>query len=168
MSQDDQIDWSQEPPSKSQVKREMTALQDLGEELTTLNKKQLEQLPLADNLLSAIAEYNRLPKSYGARRRQLQFIGKIMRNTNAEEIQTALDKMRAPDIAQVRRAQLIESWGEKLLSGDNEQLNKFLSQWPNAERQTIRQLQRNYNTQDEKVAKIQRRKLLDYIKEFIE
>lgn len=168
MTQDDKIDWSLEPPSKSQVKRDMTALQALGEDLTTLNKKQLEQLPLADNLRSAIDTYNRLPKSFGARRRQLQFIGKIMRSSNHEEIQTALDKMRTPDIAQVRRAQLIEQWGEKLLAGSDDEINAFVEKWPLAERQAMRQILRNYNTEDDATAKVQRRKLLDYIKEYIE
>lgn len=166
--QDDKIDWSLEPPSKSQVKRDMTALQALGQELTELNKKQLEQLPVADNLRTAINEYNRLPKSFGARRRQLQFIGKIMRSSNHEEIQTALDRMRAPDIAQVRRAQLIEKWGEKLLTGSSDEVNNFVEKWPLAERQALRQMLRNYNTEDEAAAKVQRRKLLDYIKEYIE
>ena len=50
MKQHEEIDWSLEPPSKSQVKRDMTALQDLGQDLTTLNKKQLEKLPLSETL----------------------------------------------------------------------------------------------------------------------
>lgn len=168
MIDDEKIDWSLEPPSKSQVKRDMIALQDLGEDLTTLNKKQLEQLPLAENLRAAIDTFNRLPKSFGARKRQLQFIGKIMRSTNHEEIQAELDKMRTPDISQVRRAQLIESWGEKLLGGADDEVNAFVEKWPLAERQALRQIMRNYKTEDEIAAKVQRRKLLDYIKEYIE
>jgi ribosome-associated protein len=168
MIDDEKIDWSLEPPSKSQVKRDMIALQDLGEDLTTLNKKQLEQLPLPENLRSAIDTFNRLPKSFGARKRQLQFIGKIMRSANHEEIQAELDKLRAPDISQVRRAQLIESWGEKLLGGADDEVNAFVEKWPLAERQALRQIMRNYKTEDEAAAKVQRRKLLDYIKEYIE
>lgn len=164
----DPIDWSLEPPSKSQLKRDMTGLQKLGEELTTLNKKQLEKLPLSDLLRAAIAEYLRLPNSNGAKRRQLQFIGKVMRDTNHEEIQTELDKMRTPDRAQVRRAQLIEEWGERLLAGAEEEINAFVNDYPLAERQAIRQIVRNYSKDNEEAARTHRRRLLNYIKEYIE
>lgn len=168
MKQHEEIDWSLEPPSKSQLKRDMTGLQELGKDLTTLGKKQLEKLPLSETLRAAIDEYNRLPNSHGAKRRQLQFIGKVMRDTNHEEIQTELDKMRAPDHAQVRRAQLIEQWGERLLEGSEEDISAFISTWPLAERQALRQLMRNYSKENEAAARVHRRKLLNYIKEFIE
>ncbi|MEY3667393.1 MAG: hypothetical protein RL572_933 [Pseudomonadota bacterium] len=168
MKQREPIDWSLEPPSKSQRKRDMTAVQDLGEELTTLNRKQLEKLPLSDTLLAALAEYNRLPPSHGARRRQLQFIGKVMRQENHEEIQAELDRMRTPDRAQVRRAQLIEEWGERLLASDEDVINAFVMQWPLAERQAIRTIVRNYNKEDEEAARVSRRRLMSYIKEYIE
>lgn len=168
MKQHEEIDWSLEPPSKSQVKRDMTALQDLGQDLTTLNKKQLEKLPLSETLRSALDEYNRLPNSHGAKRRQLQFIGKLMRDSNHEEIQSELDKMRTPDHAQVRRAQLIEQWGDRLIVGNEDDISAFVTAWPLAERQALRQLMRNYSKENEEAARVHRRKLLNYIKEFIE
>jgi len=168
MKQHEEIDWSLEPPSKSQLKRDMIGLQDLGKDLTTLGKKQLEKLPLSETLRTAIDEYNRLPNSHGAKRRQLQFIGKVMRDTNHEEIQTELDKMRTPDHAQVRRAQLIEQWGDRLLEGNEEDISAFVTTWPLAERQALRQIMRNYSKENEDVARVHRRKLLNYIKEFIE
>jgi len=168
MKQREPIDWSLEPPSKSQRKRDMTALQYLGEDLTTLGRKQLEKLPLSDALLAALAEFHRLPPSHGARRRQLQFIGKVMRDENHEEIQAELDKMRTPDRAQVRRAQLIEEWGDKLLAGDEDVINAFVTQWPLAERQAIRAIVRNYDKDEEEAARVHRRRLMSYIKEYIE
>lgn len=168
MKKEDPIDWSLEPPSKSQLKRDMTTLQKLGEELTTLSRKQLEKLPLSEVLLAAITEFGRLPNSNGARRRQLQFIGKVMRDTNHEEIQAELDRMRTPDRAQVRRAQLIEEWGERLLAGTEDEINAFVSDFPLAERQALRQIVRNYSKDDEQAARTHRRRLLNYIKEYIE
>lgn len=168
MKQHEEIDWSLEPPSKSQLKRDMIGLQDLGKDLTTLGKKQLEKLPLSETLRAALDEYNRLPNSHGAKRRQLQFIGKVMRDTNHEEIQTELDKMRTPDHAQVRRAQLIEQWGDRLLEGSEEDISAFVTTWPLAERQALRQIMRNYSKENDEVARVHRRKLLNYIKEFIE
>lgn len=168
MKEHEEIDWSLEPPSKSQLKRDMTALQELGRDLTTLGKKQLEKLPLSETLRAALNEYNRLPNSHGAKRRQLQFIGKVMRDTNHEEIQIELDKMRTPDHAQVRRAQLIEQWGDRLLDGDEDDISAFVAIWTLAERQALRQLMRNYSKENEEAARVHRRKLLNYIKEFIE
>ena len=140
MKEREPIDWSLEPPSKSQRKRDMTALQKLGQDLTTLGKKQLEKLPLPDSLIAALAEYQRLPNSNEARRRQLQFIGRVMRDANHDEIQAELDKMRTPDRTQVRRAQLIEEWGDRLLDGEEDDINAFVALWPLAERQAIRRL----------------------------
>jgi ribosome-associated protein len=168
MKKREEIDWSQEPPSKSQLKRDMIGIQKLGEDLTTLGKKQLDKLPISESLRAALAEFNRLPNSHEARRRQLQFIGKVMRDANHEEIQSELDKLRTPDRTQVRRAQLIEEWGEKILSGSEEQISAFLEHWPLAQRQVLRQMVRNYSTDNEEIARVHRRKLLNYIKEFIE
>jgi len=170
MKKREEIDWSLEPPSKSQLKRDMTNVQKLGEDLTTLNKKQLDKLPISDSLRVALNEFARLPSSHGARRRQLQFIGKVMRSCNHEEIQAELDKMRAPDRVQVRRAQLIEEWGEKILKGSEDEINAFIERWPIAERQALRQLARNYSKDkdNDEAARVSRRKLLNYIKEFIE
>jgi len=167
MNREEKIDWSLEPPSKSQRKREMTAVQDLGKELTTLNRKQLEKLQLSERVLAALAEFHRLPKSNEARRRHLQFIGKIMRDEPHEQIQQALEALRTPDHTEVRRAQLIEKWGERLLSGAEEDINAFLSDYPLAERQAIRQILRNYSREDDQAARVHRRRLLSYIKEYI-
>jgi ribosome-associated protein len=168
MKEREPIDWSLEPPSKSQRKRDMTALQKLGQDLTTLGKKQLEKLPLPDTLIAALAEYQRLPNSNEARRRQLQFIGRVMRDANHDEIQAELDKMRTPDRTQVRRAQLIEEWGDRLLDGEEDDINAFVALWPLAERQAIRQNVRNYSKDDEEAARVHRRRLMSYIKEYIE
>lgn len=156
--------------SKTRRKKQMTGLQELGQELTTLGNKQLSALMLPESLLQAIREYQRLPNSNEARRRQLQFIGRLMRNVEHDDIQNRLNAMRTPDIAQVRRAQLIESWGEKLLHADEQLVNEFLTQYPLAERQALRQILRNYasiQNQDENALRSRRRKLLDYIKLYI-
>lgn len=167
MKQHEKIDWSLEPPSKSQRKRDMNELQSLGEELTTLNKKQLDKLPLSITLRAAITEYLRLPNRHEARRRQLQFIGKLMRDSEHENIQQELEKMRTPDHAEVKRAQLIEKWGDRLLAGSEEDIGAFVETWPLAERQAIRQIVRNYSKENEEAARVYRRRLLNYIKEYI-
>lgn len=178
--------------SKTQRKKQSTELQKLGEELLGLNKKQLDQIEVPAPLLSALKEYQRLPNRHEAKRRQLQFIGKLMRGSDHESIRAALEKLRAPDRQEVRRGQEIELWGQRLLDGSEAEVQAFLEAYPLAERQPLRQLLRNYaqsagtqasetppaensDTQEPSgqedssgnvnaAARIQRRRLLDYIK----
>lgn len=76
------------PKSKSQIKREMLALQELGEKLVKLKPEQLKKIPLDEDLLTAILQAQTI-KSHGALRRQLQYIGRLMRSCDAEPIQAA-------------------------------------------------------------------------------
>lgn len=84
------------PPSKSQRKREATALQDLGAQLVKLTSTQLSRLPLPEDLLAAVRAARAMPQR-GARQRQLQFIGKLMRRIDdPEAIRAALATVRVP------------------------------------------------------------------------
>ncbi|MER2527940.1 MAG: ribosome biogenesis factor YjgA [Candidatus Competibacter denitrificans] len=88
---------SPRPPSKSQLKREATALQDLGEAVVKLSATQLKQMPLSDELLAAVKAAQAMPQR-GAHKRQLQFIGKLMRGLDEAEVEgirTALAAFRA-------------------------------------------------------------------------
>ena len=80
--------------SKSQVKRELHALQDLGERLTAFKPEQLERLPLSDALLKALLEAPK-HKAHAARKRHIQYIGKLMRSQDIEAITALLDQMDA-------------------------------------------------------------------------
>lgn len=82
-----------EKPSKSQRKRDMIALQKIGETLVALPTTQLAKIPLEEKLLEAILVAKTL-KSHGAIRRQLQYIGKLMRDADVSLIEKALDKFR--------------------------------------------------------------------------
>lgn len=85
-----------EPPSKSQRKREATALQDLGEHLVKLTPAQLRRVPLPEDLLAAVRTAQTIPQR-GARKRQLQLIGKLMRRLDdPEPIRAALATLVAP------------------------------------------------------------------------
>ena len=89
---DDDPDYlaGDEPPSKSEMKRRMLALQELGETLVSLSDNQLAQMPIDDErLLQAIREVRRIT-SNSARRRHLHLIGKMIRDIDAEPIAAAL------------------------------------------------------------------------------
>lgn len=80
-------------PSKSARKREYLALQKLGEELITITRSNLDDLPLDDALREAVCDAREI-KAHGALRRQKQYIGKLMRNVDPEPIRAGLQKLR--------------------------------------------------------------------------
>ena len=79
-------------PSKSQLKREQNALQDLGRQMTKLGDEQLKRIGLPDEVLVEIVEFRRM-RSFGAQRRQLQLIGKKMRNMDPVAVREAIDRV---------------------------------------------------------------------------
>jgi ribosome-associated protein len=98
----------EEPLSKTRRKKDMHALQDLGETLTTLPPALLDKCNLPAELLQAIAEYKRIPDRRGAKKRQLQFIGRVMRDIDAEPILQVLDEQGQQAELAKRRFQRLE------------------------------------------------------------
>lgn len=132
--------------SKSQRKRDADAVRDLGAHLAELGASELATIPLPDDVLSAIKELNRL-RAHGARKRQLGFLAKRMRQIDTAPIEEALEKLRQVARANTRNLHLIEQWRDRLL-GDlpdesaKDALTRFLDDYPQADRQRFRHLQR--------------------------
>ena len=85
--------------SRTQKKNEDRALQRLGEQLLALPFSQLETMDLPDELLTAIEFARKIKtKSRGARRRQIQYIGVLMRHIDPQPIETALDRIRTENL----------------------------------------------------------------------
>ncbi len=144
MDEDSDFDTDElagEPVSKSQRKREMTALQDTGTALVKLSRGRLEKFDLPDNLMSAILEAQRLT-SHGAIRRQMQYIGKLMRDVDIEPIAEQLAAVRGESAAAKAEFHGIERWRARLLEND-QALTEWLAQHPDSDAQQIRQLIRN-------------------------
>lgn len=129
------------PPSRSQRKRDVEALQDLGRELTRLSKDQLKKMDLPDDLLDALLEYKRIT-SHGAMRRQMQFIGKVMRDIDPEPINEQLAAMRGESNVAKAEFHTLERWRERLLA-DDEAVTLWLAEHPDGDGQRLRQLIRN-------------------------
>lgn len=127
-----------EEKSKSRIKREMEELQKLGQQLTRLNKEQLATIPLEENLRSAISEYKRLRKNE-ALRRQLQYIGRLMRGADEQPIRAAINRLDASQAEHTQHFHQLERWRERLLE-DKQSLTEFISEYPDVEVQTLRQL----------------------------
>ena len=127
--------------SKTRVKQEMHALQKIGERLIELNPKQLKELSLPDTLFEAIIEAKQLRK-HGARRRQTQFIGKLMRDINIDPIKKKLSAWDGISRQHTAWIHQIERWRNSLLNEKNA-FAEFAQQYPNADLQRIRTLTRN-------------------------
>ena len=130
-----------QPISKTQRKKNMHALQYLGEQLVALNPAQLEQLDLAEKLRDALIEARKL-KKFEARRRQMQYIGRLMREIDAAPIRQKLDSILSPHKQHQAWLNLIERWRERLLA-DETALAEFLRTYPQADSQRLRLLVRN-------------------------
>jgi len=155
------------PPSKSEVKRQMLQLQELGKQLLSLNKKQLETVPLTEELQDALVEYQRI-KSHEARRRQLQRIGKLMRSADHEAIAEAVALFDASSEAYALHFQQLEHWRERLIE-DEKALAEFIASWPECEVQKLRQLIRNARKErEEGKPPAQTKKLFRYLREVCE
>jgi ribosome-associated protein len=127
-----------DPPSKSQKKREMLSLQAIGAELIELNEVQLQSLDLPDELAAAIQEMRRT-KGHEGKRRQLQYIGRIMRQVNGEAIAAKLDRLRQPARQEVTRLHKAERWRERLLK-DSDSFAAFAELRPEADLAPLRKL----------------------------
>lgn len=127
--------------SKSQRKRDVEALQEIGERLIKLNTDQLRQLDLPDNLHEAVREAKRLT-SNGAIRRQKQYIGKIMRSVDPAPIQAKFDEWDGTSRAQAAKFHQLERWRERLLS-DEKAISELVLEHPHADVQRLRTLIRN-------------------------
>lgn len=135
--QDDEYDG----PSKSELKRASSALQDLGQELTELGKERLAKVPIDEDLRDAIKDYQRFT-SHGARRRQLQFIGKLMRNVDPAPIRAALDAFKGVSATETARLHRLESLRTQILD-DEKILNGLVDTYPGVDLQQLRVLRRN-------------------------
>jgi ribosome-associated protein len=136
---DGEFTW--DGPSKSQRKRESTALQDLGAELVELSADRLKKIDMPENLRDALRDAQRIT-SHGAKRRQMQLIGKIMRNVEIEPLQSALDEVKGISTAANIRQHKLERLRTDLLANEAA-FGDLARDYPGADIQRLRQLRRN-------------------------
>jgi ribosome-associated protein len=127
--------------SKTRRKREMLELQSLGAALVGLPESQLNAMQLESELLQALLDAKRI-KSHEARRRQLQYIGRLMREVDPEPIRARLAAAEGTSAQAAAAHRRLEAWRERLLC-DDQALTSFASEHPGADLQEIRALIRN-------------------------
>lgn len=133
--------------SKSQRKREMSALQDLGTALVDLPSGKLDTIDLPENLLQAVMEAKRLNK-HGALRRQMQYIGKLMRDVDADAIRAGLEEASNQGAEAVARMHRAERWRARMME-DESVLAEFLNTHAGVDAQQLRTLIRNTRKESE-------------------
>lgn len=118
--------------SKTQMKKQMNGLQDLGMELTRLSNDTLKKIGLDEDLYDTVVTYKKIT-SNGALKRQAQFIGRLMRDTDPAPIEAFLAKLRGDDAAHNAFLQRVERARVRLLA-DEGALTQFMSDFPNSRR----------------------------------
>jgi len=153
--------------SKSQLKRDAHARQALGAALVELNAEQLGKFELSEELLQAIKLAQTI-KQRGARKRQLQFIGKLMREVDIDPIQQTLDDLKGVSAQAIAKQHAIEQWRQRLIDEGDEALQELLDNWPAMDRQHVRQLIRSAQ-KEAAAAKPPKafRELFKYLREFM-
>lgn len=130
-------------PSKTELKKESTELQKLGEALLTLRADLFERLELPENLVGALEELKRI-SNFEGRRRQLQYVGKLMRGLDEETrdaIRAALDEQRSGSAQQTLALHAAEKWRDDLIASDDA-LQSWLAAHPETDAQQLRALVR--------------------------
>ncbi len=128
-------------PSKSQLKREMTDLQRLGAELVALSKERLKKIEMPERLRDALMDAQRFTK-HEAKRRQMQYIGKIMRDIDDAPLRAALDEISGVSKAATVRQHQLERLRTRLME-DETAFSELARDYPAADIQHLRQLRRN-------------------------
>ena len=129
-AQDDGQGQDFEQPSRSAKKRESHALQALGEELTHLGPQEVQALNLSQELTDALALYARV-HSHEGRRRQMQFIGRLIREMDdVESLRAALERRKAGSMAATAALHRAEQWRDRLLCAPAEELDQLLNALP--------------------------------------
>ena len=127
-----------ERPSKSRRKRDMEALQKIGAQLVELNAGQLAQIELPEILRDAVVAAQRI-RDFEGRRRQFQYIGRLMREIDPAPIQACLERWRGSAGAHTALQHLAEDWRERLLD-EEDALASFAAEYPRGDLQRLRSL----------------------------
>lgn len=162
-------EWDDDYVSKSELKREATALQKLGEELVNLKPAELERVPLDEDLIAAIETGHKLKGKHEALRRHLQYIGKLMRNRDVDAIKQVMDEIRSRNNSTNARLHKLEQWRDRLLSEGDAAINDAMGVCHTLERQKLRQLIRQAKKEQEaNQPPVAFRELFKYLREHMD
>lgn len=145
--------------SRSEKKRRSTAIQKIGEELASYPISAVRSFNLPDFILQEFEELYTITK-HEARRRKMQYIGKMLREIDIEPIRARIEEVQEGKAAQSADFHHLERLRERLIQGDKEVLNAVVEAYPNVDLQKLRQLVRNTKKEMEKQKPLKSSKLL--------
>ncbi len=145
-SEDDQLERA---PSKSQRKREAQALTDLGARLVALPPAELARLPLSDALRQAVEETRALGRG-GARKRQLKYLGKLLRHSDAAPLEQAITGRDEQARRQTALQHRVEAWRDRLIEEGDAAVQALVEEFPEVQVQRLRQLVRKARDERER------------------
>ena len=127
-------------PSKSQKKRDMDGLRELGDRLTALSPDHLAKVD-NDQVREAVEAARKITKG-NARKRQIQYIAKLLSRIDVDPIRNIIETLDASSADYIQKYHQLESWRERLVDGHPEALSEVLDTFPHADRQQLRHLVR--------------------------
>lgn len=158
-------------PSKSALKRESHELQSLGKQLLEMPDNRLDDIGMSERLRDALDAYKKT-KSFEGKRRQLQFIGKVMREVDAEPLREAVAQFQMGHARNALALHQAERWRVELLSEDKDVLTRWAEEFPGADLQQLRALVRSARKDAAEVPEKRSgrayRELFQYIKQAME
>lgn len=154
--------------SKSQLKRDSQAMQNLGRELSELSSSDLAQIPLPPEIEKAVLEARHLSNKRSALKRQIQYLGKLLRKLDdVEPIMEALKARENQSRQQIHQHHLAEQWRDRLID-DPQALQEWLQQHPQTERQPLNTLLRHCQKEKDSAQKKYYRQLYQFLKQTLE
>lgn len=151
--------------SKTQLKQQAEQLKKLGLNLVDLKKGERDKIPLDDELLSAIELAIKINRKKDGFRRQLQFIGKLLRSRDIEEIETALQRLKSAHLETNKHFHLLEKLRDDIVAKGDKAINEVIEAYPNLERQKLRQLHRQAQQQSKQnKPPVASREIFQYLK----
>ncbi len=164
----EEIEWV----SKSEVKRDLKDNQSLIEDLVELDNKKIKRLPVSDYFEGHLLDLKGM-KASGARKRQMQFCAKILRDEDIDAISDQLDAFTMEDKKSIAKLHLLETYRDQLIEGDNALMTQLIDEHPSVDVQSFRQALRNAqkeakkneSLEDSKKQKKAYKALYQYLKE---
>ncbi|PZN78475.1 MAG: hypothetical protein DM484_12875 [Candidatus Methylumidiphilus alinenensis] len=155
-------------PNKSAIKRENAALEELGEDLIALPVDRLNGLALPNELFEAVKLAQNIANHHGAAKRQRKFITKLLREMDVSPIREQLERHSNLSARATHQLHHVERWRDRLLKGGDHELNALMAEYPDAERQKLRQLIRDAHKEYETEASPRSARLLfKYLRELL-
>ncbi|ARN74853.1 ribosome biogenesis factor YjgA [Oceanicoccus sagamiensis] len=152
--------------SRSEMKRDMLELQALGEAIVKLSKGQLDTIPIEDETLAEAIHTARRIKHREGLRRQMQYIGKLMRKVDTEAMATAYQKLQDGRKEEAREFHELEKWRDHLIASGHKSIEEVMERFPDADRQHLRQIVMQANKElKNKKPPAASRKLFRYLRE---